>query len=1171
MAISITGLEARRSGFTPRFPMRSRRKAAPTMRDLTVLKNPFPMKQFITAIASLAILSSSLYAQQATGIKTANLKGANLDLINNHDPASELENFELLPGYEVNLFASDPMLANPIHMVWDSRGRLWVACSWAYPQIKPGDVANDKIIILEDTDDDGVADKSTVFAEGLYLPTGIELANGGCYVAQSPDILFLKDTDGDDVADVKQLALTGFGIEDNHHSISAWRRGPGGWIYFQEGIFLHTQVETQHGVVRNFNGGVYQFNPRTQELRMFCKGTGGNPWGHVFDHWGQSFMVNNPRIMYLTPGTGASKEASRIPPLITTEKQCGGDLVTGTHLPDEIQGQLLTGRFKSRAVVRYEFIEDGAGYSANVLEPIIKSKHPNFRPVDTKIGPDGAIYIADWYNSIINHAQHDFRDPRRDHGHGRIWRVTYKGRPLAKKPQLVGISLPELVDHLQSPEAWTRHQTRKELSERDPDQVLAAVERWVETLDTQAEQYDHHLVEAMWACQNVERASESILKRVMSAKDGHARSAGARVIRYWQDQLSDPVGMIGELAEDSFPRTRMEAVLSAGFIPQAEALPAALKVLDHETDRFIEASLPSTMNALKPYWVPELEKQTLAFAKPAHRDYAEQYAGIGIDKRLIALIGDPDPSTREIAAVKKMFIATPSSKLIRLVVNAVGKNGVQSDVVSVELLNGLQRVGETTEIETSRNFATLIPALSYSNNEVVSSVAANLGTWRVLSAGPKLLELLKDRDAEQEVRKAAAIALGKLRQTEYVNVLKSLANLSDIGTRYHAITGLVTADMEEAKALVGDALTQAPLDADPVALVSEFTKVRRGAGMLAGLLKDVAIHPEVKRSVSAYHRQSGQLPQSLIKLFSDSHQDSLSLALLSEDRNALASDIDQFGDPIRGESIFRRNAMACASCHGIGSVGPTVGPNLVAVGSGASTSYMIEAILEPNASIAEHYENMLFTMTDDSLHMGVVAYQDEREVIIQDSALGKEVKLPVGKIRSKASMPSLMPAGLSDQLKSREEFLDLAKFLSVLGQPGPFANNERPYLRKWGIAIGSENTPPEESANWTTAYSKVNGELPFADLDLGERVFARGLVDVQAAGSVVLDVNSLKGLQLWIDGKVVSDPSAAVDFAKGRRELVFALDPSKRGKTGLKVEIVSAQGSPAKFKPEEGI
>ncbi|MGY8651920.1 MAG: PVC-type heme-binding CxxCH protein, partial [Verrucomicrobiia bacterium] len=244
----------------------------------------------ILATVILATAGSVLSQDPAAGLNKRNLQGADLSLMTNHDPAVEQANFELMPGYEVNLFASEPMFANPIHMVWDSRGRLWVACSWAYPQLKPGQKANDKIIILEDTNQDGKADKSTVFADGLYLPTGIELANGGCYVAQSPDVFFFKDTDGDDVADVKKVALTGFGIEDSHHSISAWRRGPGGWIYFQEGIFLHTQVETQYGVVRNFNGGVYQYNPRTQQLKMFCRGTGGNPWGHVFDRWGQSFM-----------------------------------------------------------------------------------------------------------------------------------------------------------------------------------------------------------------------------------------------------------------------------------------------------------------------------------------------------------------------------------------------------------------------------------------------------------------------------------------------------------------------------------------------------------------------------------------------------------------------------------------------------------------------------------------------------------------------------------------------------------------------------------------------------------------------------------------------------------------------------------------------------------------
>ncbi len=1124
------------------------------------------MKSLFFAFSIPLFLSTALLAQQADGIKVANLKGADLNLMNNHDPASQLENFELLPGYEANLFAANPMLANPIHMVWDSRGRLWVACSWAYPQIKPGDVANDKIIILEDTDNDGVADKSTVFADGLYLPTGIELANGGCYVAQSPDVLFLKDTDGDDVADVKQLALTGFGIEDNHHSISAWRRGPGGWIYFQEGIFLHTQVETQYGVVRNFNGGVYQYNPRTQELRMFCRGTGGNPWGHVFDKWGQSFMVNNPRIMYLTPGTGASTEPSRIPPLISTEKQCGGDIVTGSHLPEELQGQLLTGRFKSRAVVRYEFIDDGAGFSANVLEPLIRSKHPNFRPVDVKIGPDGAIYVADWYNSIINHAQHDFRDPRRDHDHGRIWRITYKDRPLVKKPTLVGIPLPDLVAQLESTETWTRHQVRKELSERDPEAALAAIEAWVENLDTGAEGYEHRLVEAMWACQNVERVSEPILERVLASESGYARSAGARVIRYWQDELSDSIGMITDLANDPFPRVRMEAVLSAGYIPDANVVPAALQVLDHETDRFIDATIPSTLKALETHWVPELEKGNLAFADSSHQDFAESFAGIGVDKRMTALIGSDRPETREIESVRRQFVASPSAKLVRMVVNAVGKNAIQNESAAVGLLDGLRQVGERTNWETPRSFATLVPALSSPSDSVAASVAASLGAWEFAPAGPELLSILKDGDRAPELRKTAAIALGKLRKTEYVNALKSLASVGDIETRYHAISGLVAADIETAKSSAASALMEAPLNADPVGLVAEFTRLRRGDTALAATLNGVAIHPEVKRSVSNYHRQTGQLPKSLRELFSDSHSDSLSIALLGEKRSTLVSDVDRLGDPARGESIFRRSELACMSCHGIGSVGPTTGPNLVAVGTAAGTGYMVESILEPNASIAEHFENQLFTMTDDTMRMGSITYQDDKQVVVLDSVSGQEVTLPVEQIRSKRDMPSLMPAGLADQLKSRQEFLDLSKFLSVLGQPGPYANDERPVIRKWGVRRGDDVS----ASAWTTVYSRVDGELPFADIDLGGPVVARGFVDTQVAGPVILKANSWEGVELWIDGEKVDDPSSSIDFSNGRRELALAIDPMKRGALGISVEVTAIPGSPAKFKPVGG-
>ncbi|MGY8770058.1 MAG: PVC-type heme-binding CxxCH protein [Pirellulales bacterium] len=664
--------------------------------------------------------------------------------MNNHDPASQLENFDLLPGYQVNLFASDPMFANPIHMHWDSKGRLWVACSWAYPQLKPGEVANDKIIILEDTDDDGVADKSTVFADGLYLPTGIELANGGCYVAQSPDIFFLKDTDGDDVADVKELVLTGFGIEDSHHSISAWRRGPGGWLYFQEGIFLHSQIETQHGVLRNFNGGVYQFNPRTQEIRMFCKGTGGNPWGHIFDRWGQSFMVNNPRIMHVSPWTGNSGEQLQVKPLISTEKQCGGDLATGTHIGDDIRGQLLTGRFKSRTVVRYEFIDNGAGFSAKVLPPLISSRHPNFRPVDVKTGPDGAIYVADWYNSIINHAQHDFRDLRRDHNHGRIWRITHKTNPLVKKPTLVGISIEAQIELLKSPEAWTRHQARKELSEQDPDEVLTALESWVETLNPNTAYYDHHLVEAMWACQNIERVSENILKRVLAAKDGHARSAGARMIRYWHAKLSDPIGMIAKASADPFPRTRMEAVLSAGFIPRAESFVAALNSLDQPGDAILDQALPQTMIALEPYWRPAMESGKLKFAKSSHREYAEQGASKGLEVRLAKFLKEKSPSDKDIIGIQTQLLKVGTDTEVRMIVTALRQGGgLVSPAASIAMLETLQRMKRPDSPNSlKRSFRGLKNLIKHENETIAVLAATNLGQWGV--AGSDELTALQD-------------------------------------------------------------------------------------------------------------------------------------------------------------------------------------------------------------------------------------------------------------------------------------------------------------------------------------------------------------------------------------------------------------------------------------------
>ena len=189
-------------------------------------------------------------------------------------------------------------------MNFDPAGRLWIASSEVYPQIKPGQVANDKILVLEDRDGDGKAEKTTVFADGLLIPTGVEPGDGGAYVANSTELLHLKDTDGDGKADRTRVVLSGFGTEDTHHILHTLRWGYDGMLYFNQSIYIHSHIETPHGVRRLGGGGIWQFRPETMELEVFIRGL-VNPWGHHFDRWGQSFATDGAGgegINYCLPG-----------------------------------------------------------------------------------------------------------------------------------------------------------------------------------------------------------------------------------------------------------------------------------------------------------------------------------------------------------------------------------------------------------------------------------------------------------------------------------------------------------------------------------------------------------------------------------------------------------------------------------------------------------------------------------------------------------------------------------------------------------------------------------------------------------------------------------------------------------------------------------------------------
>src|SRR5690606_18093294 len=220
-----------------------------------------------------------------------------------------LSSFKLPPGYKIELFASEkefPDLANPVQMTFDNRGRLWVAVMPTYPHWRPGDPKpNDKILIFEDTDGDGKADKQTVFADHLHLPVGFEIEPEGVYVSQGTNLKLYIDTDGDDRADKVEILLSGFDDHDTHHNIHAFCADPSGSIYMGEGVFLHTNVETSYGTVRATNGGFYRFTPSRRKLERTAQLSIPNPWGIAFDHWGQPFFAetSGPDVRWMLPGT----------------------------------------------------------------------------------------------------------------------------------------------------------------------------------------------------------------------------------------------------------------------------------------------------------------------------------------------------------------------------------------------------------------------------------------------------------------------------------------------------------------------------------------------------------------------------------------------------------------------------------------------------------------------------------------------------------------------------------------------------------------------------------------------------------------------------------------------------------------------------------------------------
>jgi glucose/arabinose dehydrogenase/azurin len=536
-------------------------------------------------------------------------------------------------GMKVNLFASEeqfPELVNPVQMAWDTRGRLWVAAWPNYPERTPESKTGDSLIILEDLDGDGHADKVTHFIDDLNAPTGFQFYKDGVLVMQAPDLWFVRDTNGDGKADWKERILMGMDSADSHHTANAICLDPGGAIYLSDGVFHRTQVETATGPVRNDDAGIFRFEPRTGRFETYIPYGFANPHGRVFDYWGNDLVTDaTGNNTYFAPAfSGHLDYPGKHPgmkdfwprPL----RPCPGTgLLTSKHFPEEFQGNFLNCNVISfQGIYRVKVTEEGSGLKGESLENLISSSDPNFRPSQVNVGPDGALYVADWHQAIIGHMQHHIRDPNRGHSHGRIYRMTYTGRPLATPVKIDGQPIEALLELLKEPENQTRELAKVELGERDTAQVIAAVKKWAAGLDKNAANYEHNLMEALWVHQWHNVVNVELLKRMLGSSEPRARAAAARVLFCWRDRVPDVLGLLRTVADDENPRVRIEAVRAASYFRTAAAADVALAALKRPTDYYLDYCLKETLRQLEPLWRKAIaDGQPVSAGNPAGLDY----------------------------------------------------------------------------------------------------------------------------------------------------------------------------------------------------------------------------------------------------------------------------------------------------------------------------------------------------------------------------------------------------------------------------------------------------------------------------------------------------------------------------------------------------------------------
>ena len=970
-------------------------------------------------------------------------------------PEEEQAGFKMPEGFEITLYASEPDIGKPINLTFDAKGRMWVTQSFEYPFAASPGKGSDRITILEDTDNDGRADRFTNFSDTLNIPIGIFPLNDGAVAYSIPNVYRLVDTNGDGKADESKRLLGPFEHRDTHGMVNNFMRGFDGWIHACHGFTNQSTVAGADGdSITMISGNTFRFRPDGSRVEHITHGR-INPFGLAYDELGYLYSTDchtSPLYQLIRHGDytqwGKEEGMGFAPDMKPLEREAtalaGIAYYADALYPEAYRSNFYIGDAVASRVYRNSFTFKGSSPVGKLEEEFVLSEDPWFRPVDVKLGPDGALYIADFYNSIIGHYEVPLDHPKRDKIRGRIWRVTYKGKANEVK-DLTTASVDQLVASLDSRNLIVRLAAADQLVERIGQPAVDQVKPLLEAKGNNWIQ-----VHALWVLHRLDALTDDVVSRYAAHSDPVIRLHVMRILAE-REQLGPAFfSLVTKSLDDADPHVKRAATELLMKFPTMESVKTALaernKASDNDshqlyTTRLVLRNLLRNEDLMKETATSEWDWKQVDHIVDVLLGVPSSHAAVFL---VSYLLNSPEKGDRLSRLYEHLSRYLPANQLETVIakLKSSSDNVDQDYLIFKGVQQGIARRGGKESRQLQEWGSSLAGRLlekhpgksSSETPDIVArqKLAAELaGKYKIKSLEPALLTLVDAKSgADQEVRVSAlhsllilnadrhALLAGKILQdTVDPQFKKRVASL--LGDFPGSVTNKQLSSVRNAPPDLQLEIVLALANTNEGRSII-FKKVKEGE-ILPRMLLERRVEERLSSGMSANERKQYEALTANLEPVSKERQTLIDTRLIAFGQLTDKPSLDS------GRMIFKQN---CSPCHMIQNDGGSIGPQLDGVGKWGPRA-LTEKILDPNRNVSQAFRNYTITLKDGKVLTGLFR-REEGEVIVFADVGGKEFSVPKNNIaEQKAAKFTLMPDHFGEVF-SQEDLNALLTYLLSL-------------------------------------------------------------------------------------------------------------------------------------------